>query len=336
MIILHRWEPTTSPSFPSMILFWIKIQGILIHLWTEEVARGIGSDLGTFEVAEITAHSIRMRVHVNGRLPLIKTSIIENPNGDEVTATLVYEKLEKHCFHCGRLDHEIRDCLEEKHQKKERLAAQKDSKKSLTSVTNKEGTKQAEHSYTGGPNRHSPRRDNRYRPYSRNDQPHRADHSSGSYLIQCFQHQKNYQRDSLPNNRHGRDWSHRNVENTSHRRNPPTHKERGTFSGDSHSTAAPRDMAFSEHSSRDRNLYPRSPRNNSPQNNQRALESRLSPPARGAPQERELTLLTQEAMNAARGEVREVMLQYTSCADPSESAVRKERLRLAKAHGQLK
>ncbi|XP_048631614.1 uncharacterized protein At4g02000-like [Brassica napus] len=131
MIILQRWEPTTSPSFPSMILFWIKIQGILIHLWTEEVARGIGSDLGTFEVAEITPHSIRMRVHVNGMLPLIKTSIIEYPNGDEVTATLVYENLEKHCLHCGRLDHEIRDCLEAKHQNKERLPAQKDSQKVL-------------------------------------------------------------------------------------------------------------------------------------------------------------------------------------------------------------
>ncbi|KAH0851905.1 hypothetical protein HID58_094374 [Brassica napus] len=127
------------------------------------------------------------------------------PNGDEVTATLVYENLEKHCLHCGRLDHEIRDCLEAKHQNKERLPAQKDSQKN------------------------------------------RADHSSGRYSIQRFQHQKNYQRDSLPNNRHGRDWSHGNVENTSHRRNPPTHKERGTFSGDSHSTAAPRDMAFSEH-----------------------------------------------------------------------------------------
>ncbi|KAH0826821.1 hypothetical protein HID58_092551 [Brassica napus] len=72
-----------------------------------------------------------MRVHVNGMLPLIKTSIIEYPNGDEVTATLVYENLEKHCLHCGRLDHEIRDCLEAKHQNKERLPAQKDSQKVL-------------------------------------------------------------------------------------------------------------------------------------------------------------------------------------------------------------
>ena len=40
-----------------------------------------------------------MRVHVNGRLPLIKSSVIEYPNGDEVRVSLVYDKLEKHCSH---------------------------------------------------------------------------------------------------------------------------------------------------------------------------------------------------------------------------------------------
>ena len=34
MIILERWTPTISPSFPSMIPFWITIQGVPVHLWT--------------------------------------------------------------------------------------------------------------------------------------------------------------------------------------------------------------------------------------------------------------------------------------------------------------
>lgn len=34
MIILQRWEPTISPNFPSLILFWIKVQGLPVHLWT--------------------------------------------------------------------------------------------------------------------------------------------------------------------------------------------------------------------------------------------------------------------------------------------------------------
>lgn len=65
-----------------------------------------------------------MRVHVNGRLSLIKESVIEYPNGDEVISTLVYERLERHCSQCGKLDHELRDGLEAKAQKKD-LKAQK-------------------------------------------------------------------------------------------------------------------------------------------------------------------------------------------------------------------
>lgn len=41
------------------------------------------------------------------------------------------------------------------------------------------------------------------------------------------------------------------------------------------------------------------------------------------------------AMAEAMGELREVMIQYTSYTDPSESAARKERLRQAEEAGQL-
>ncbi|WZZ53903.1 hypothetical protein YC2023_054010 [Brassica napus] len=57
-----------------------------------------------------------MRVQVNGLLPLLKTSIIEYSNGDEVYASFVYENLEKHCSKCFCLNHELRDCLVAKHE----------------------------------------------------------------------------------------------------------------------------------------------------------------------------------------------------------------------------
>lgn len=42
-----------------------------------------------------------------------------------------------------------------------------------------------------------------------------------------------------------------------------------------------------------------------------------------------------EVMVEAREELREVMIQYTSCADPTESAARKERLRRAEEQGEV-
>lgn len=118
MIILQRWEPTLSPSFPSLIPFWIKVQGIPIHLWTEKITRRIGEDIGVVETIDMTSLYVRMRVHINGRLPLITQSTIEFASGNEIPVRLIYEKLERHCSMCFRLDHELRDCLEAKAQKR--------------------------------------------------------------------------------------------------------------------------------------------------------------------------------------------------------------------------
>ncbi|CAN7058953.1 unnamed protein product [Brassica oleracea var. botrytis] len=80
-------------------------------------------------------------------------------------------------------------------------------------------------------------------------------------------------------------------------------------------------------------------------------ESTISPAqigtsVRGAPLRKENTDLTnhqtpndaalpQEAVEEAIGELREVMTQYTICADPSESAARRERLKLTEEHGEI-
>lgn len=55
-----------------------------------------------------------MCVFIDGLQPIIKSSIVEFDHGDEVTATLVYEKLERHCGMCNRLDHEDRECPEDR------------------------------------------------------------------------------------------------------------------------------------------------------------------------------------------------------------------------------
>lgn len=56
---------------------------------------------------------------------------------------------------------------------------------------------------------------------------------------------------------------------------------------------------------------------------------------RGNPLQNDKTPAPQEAFNEALEEVHEVVVQYTQCADPSESAARKERFRRAEAEGQL-
>lgn len=111
MVILQRWEPTLEKSFPSHIPFWIHVQGIPVHLWSEEILISIAESIGHLEQTEITPTYFRMRVTINGLRPLTLVSIMVFENGSELEATLVYDKLLKYCKLCQMLDHEQKDCL---------------------------------------------------------------------------------------------------------------------------------------------------------------------------------------------------------------------------------
>lgn len=233
MVILQRWEPTTSPHFPSLIPFWIKVQGIPVHLWTEGTIRQLGEDIGIYEAADITSLTARMKVHINGRLPLIKRSVIEYKGGNEVTAHFVYEKLERHCSVCNRLDHEVRDCLEAKARKREalkekeaaeapppreniadqRTARHEESRSSLYSEDKRDTRhgNEAEDYYRGRRNHYDTgkyRQRDSYHPYKRplrDSLEDRESHQQASHY-QRHRHERNHSHDS-----HSREFVYRPV-----------------------------------------------------------------------------------------------------------------------------
>ncbi|KAL0680418.1 hypothetical protein Bca4012_047265 [Brassica carinata] len=103
MMILQRWEPIVSDSFPALIPFWIKIHGIPLHYWTEDTLRAIGKELGPVQGFDVDQG--RVRVLVNGLKPLeMKLEISVAGNIKQVE--LQYENLEKHRFSCKALSHE--------------------------------------------------------------------------------------------------------------------------------------------------------------------------------------------------------------------------------------
>lgn len=108
MLILQRWEPIISDSFPSMLPFWIKIHGIPLHFWNDQTVTPIGKALGPILDKEPTKR--RVRVHINGLRPLEMQLPVQLPGGEVITVNLEYEKLEKHCFICFSLSHEKDDC----------------------------------------------------------------------------------------------------------------------------------------------------------------------------------------------------------------------------------
>lgn len=330
MIILQRWEPTISPSFPSLIPFWIKVQGLPVHLWTEATIKCIGEDIGLFEKAEITSLTARMRVHINGLLPLIKESVVEYPNGDEVSTTLVYERLDKHCTKCLRLDHDVKECLVARAEAKEVKAA-RDEPKGRTNVSSVQGS---------GVNRvlsHDAGLESRNtRDKLLGEQvafQFSAAHPEGGRNIRS-----NYENRG---NQHHRDYKNQTQswrEKSDYRRSSQS-RGRARYSKD-------RTYWPSRESSYQRNLmvppegsYYREVQKKNPEAKDTGSSNSKSHhgyAARGNRQ-REIApeLIPQETLNEARGEVRDAMLQYTKSADPSEREARKERLRQAEESGQL-
>lgn len=110
MVILQRWEPIISSSFPSKIPFWIDIQGLPKHYWKPKMINNIAEEIGELMDHEITSSHAKIKVLLAGLRPLLKETIVEFPEGGEVLVTLDYKNLKNHCLHCLRLTHEKKDC----------------------------------------------------------------------------------------------------------------------------------------------------------------------------------------------------------------------------------
>ncbi|KAL0692427.1 hypothetical protein Bca4012_059607 [Brassica carinata] len=328
MVILERWEPTLSPSFPSLIPFWIKVQGIPAHLWTEETLKIIGDDIGFYEASEITDQAAKMRVHVNGRLPLIKSSTIEFPSGDEVVASLVYEKLERHCSMCFKLDHELRDCLEAKAQKRAQALAEEhkaQQDKPLQGKGNNNYDADQEHSgifqfkaaHQRDRNTLPPRANNQWRDDQRD--------SGSSYQRRTLDggynkmHRK--QNPSLEAGRHSRTPKDRYPSHRDDSRNSQYYSRR------ERNASLPARSYYREIPTK---------RNANTQEESRASKSNMSSPYRGVPLKgQDSDLLPHERVKKAMGENREAMIMDNSSTDPTESAARRERLRKAGEEGKF-
>lgn len=330
MVIVQRWEPTVSDTFPSLIPFWISIQGVPLHLWSEELAESLGNDIGIFEKAKVTALAMKMRVQINGRLPLIKTAVIEYANGDEVNATFVYEKLERHCSKCCRLDHELKDCLVAKHQERA-LKAQEDFSQ-VAERRLEEKDKAPMDSDIDHYSATNPRASNR-QSYQR----HRShDHRQDARDIIESQRRSRSLHEAHPY-RPSREFSRERQENHyfghTHNRGTREHYHR-----EGRSRSPQRSNTHRQHNENreNRDLPPAARgREITRRDESSSSKNHRSSSARGIPLRGERAATPPVTFNEALEEVRETMVQYTQCADPSESAARRERARLAEEKGEF-
>lgn len=330
MIILQRWEPSTSPNFPNQIPFWIQVQGIPLHLWSEAALEALADDIGIRDSVEITATKARMRVQINGLLPLITKATLDYDTGEEIEATLVYEKIEKYCKTCFRLDHEVQDCPEGQRKEREALETRRQSdeprraqveKQRFETLTNSRAhsnyrnleTNQRDN-FTSGYNRIGEREQSYQTEFRRRNSPPRR----GREVSRSFSRNegRNESRNDQPN------YHNYNLEAASKSYHSREFRRTDNYSSErTQSQIAPR-------SGSNRPSWVEKTKQSSYRQVEVTESSRpiLNPP---------MSELPAGALNEAMVEVREAMTQYTNCADPTESAARKERLRQAEELGEI-
>ncbi|KAG7559487.1 Reverse transcriptase zinc-binding domain [Arabidopsis thaliana x Arabidopsis arenosa] len=309
MVILQKWEPVISASFPSQIPFWVELQGLPMHFWKQQMIYRIGEELGTILDHEITPAAAKVKVEINGLAPLTKQTVVEFPDGSEALVTLEYKNLKKHCFHCQRLSHEIANCpgLEK---------GKSDAKPPPAQVIGKETPKRNDSAYNREQSRALPKES-----YSRNSRP---SISKGNYTPSGRQFNG---REAMTNTSSGsRTYGYRH---SNARRSPPR-----PLNYSSKVPARSTDRPYHSNSRpnfqwRERTSSPAAgPGSSETSRTRRPPLERGSTAGESSPTPRPVPT-TEEIM----GELREVTVQYTNCADPTESMARKQRVLQGEARG---
>ncbi|KAG2291965.1 hypothetical protein Bca52824_038634 [Brassica carinata] len=113
MLSLAKWQPRQSRSFPSEIMFWIKVIGIPLEFRMVPTFESIRGALG-WVVAVDTVHN-RVQVVVDAFKELCFETTVdfkggEFYDGEEAAVSLRYEKLFGFCKLCGSLCHKDELC----------------------------------------------------------------------------------------------------------------------------------------------------------------------------------------------------------------------------------
>ena len=311
MVILQRWEPVISATFPSQIPFWIELQGLPKHFWKEQLVYKIGEELGLVLEHDISQTAPKIKVQINGLEPLTKKTVIEFSEGRVALVTLEYKNLKKHCFHCHRLSHEEENCPGRQKSKapgttslppphpRNLPASQENAKYKLDNLKQ---TSRASFSSQA----RSPRT--------------REDHSSNK---RKYDDRDFISRTPLISKSQG-------YRSTSERRSPPRYVNYSRnepsryMARNQHTSSRPylqwreratsRDSVHVEHSENSRTRRPPLERE--------TFAGKTTPCPRPVP-------TAEEVM----GELREVTVRYTSCADPTESLARKQRVLQGESRG---
>lgn len=141
--VVERWVENPPDDYLQYIPLWVQIRDIPVNFYTMEALTALGDLVGETKLVvfdpskPITQDFIRVLVKYNVANPL-KTSRVVTSKGKSSVVRFSYEKVQKRCYTCQRLNHEKDFCLltvrkrqEESRVRRERVSADLERKKNV-------------------------------------------------------------------------------------------------------------------------------------------------------------------------------------------------------------
>lgn len=115
-MVLERWVENPPEDYLQYIPLWVRIRKIPVNYYTQSALMTLGEMIGEVKVLAfdptkpVTQDFIRVQVRFNVAKPLKMVRVLDMKQGRTHTIHFDYEKLQKRCFFCKRLNHEQSVC----------------------------------------------------------------------------------------------------------------------------------------------------------------------------------------------------------------------------------
>lgn len=115
-LVIQRWVENPPEDYLQYIPLWVQIRQLPVNYYTAEAISSLGDLVGKVDVVAFDPNKVqvqnfvRVKVFFDVSRPLRKEKVVNLPKGGSATIMFSYERIQKRCYECQRLNHECEVC----------------------------------------------------------------------------------------------------------------------------------------------------------------------------------------------------------------------------------
>lgn len=115
-LAIDRWVEKPPVDFLQFIPIWVQIRNMPLNYYTKEAITALGDLIGEVKVVAFDPERPQVRDYVRVQIrfdvsrPLRKSKVVNLPEGGSSIVYFNYERIQKRCYECQRLNHEKGVC----------------------------------------------------------------------------------------------------------------------------------------------------------------------------------------------------------------------------------